>query len=76
VWSLCTDAHEESRIPSMESLKSVCPGDSSIQAIIIVRRNDFELGMLENYATSLLSTSADTKDVVNQIAKLVSSKMG
>jgi serine/threonine-protein kinase CTR1 len=60
----------------MESLKSVCPGDSSIQAIIIDRRNDFELGMLENYATSLLSTSADAKDVVNQIAKLVSSKMG
>jgi serine/threonine-protein kinase CTR1 len=60
----------------MESLKSVCPDDSSILAVLVDRRIDFELGMLENHATSLLSTSADAKDVVNQIAKLVSSKMG
>ncbi|KAL6601535.1 hypothetical protein ACP70R_044755 [Stipagrostis hirtigluma subsp. patula] len=63
VWSLCTDAHEENRIPSMESLKVVRPDDSSIQAILIDRRTDFELGMLESYASSLLSSSADAKDL-------------
>ncbi|KAJ1288982.1 hypothetical protein BS78_02G130700 [Paspalum vaginatum] len=76
VWSLCTDIHEENRIPSMESLKSVCPDDSSIQAILIDRRADFELGMLESYASSLLSSSADAKDVVIQLAKFISSRMG
>ena len=25
VWSMCTDVHEENRIPSVESLKSVRP---------------------------------------------------
>ncbi|KAK3132638.1 hypothetical protein QOZ80_6AG0525500 [Eleusine coracana subsp. coracana] len=76
VWSLCTDAHEENRIPSMESLMSVRPDDSPIQAILVDRRTDFELGMLEGYAASLLSSSADAKDVVNQLAKLVSTRMG
>lgn len=60
----------------MESLKSVRPDDSSIQAILIDRRTDFELGMLESYASSLLSSSADAKDVVIQLAKLISSRMG
>jgi len=76
VWSLCTDVQEENRIPSMESLKSVRPDDSSIQAILIDRRTDFELGMLESYASSILSSSADAKDVVIQLAKLISSRMG
>ncbi|KAF0911546.1 hypothetical protein E2562_011176 [Oryza meyeriana var. granulata] len=76
VWSLCTDVLEENRIPSMESLKSIRPDDSSIQAILIDRRTDFDLGMLENYASSFLSSSADMKDVINQLAKLVSSRMG
>ena len=76
VWSLCTDVHEENRIPSMESLKSVRPDDSSIQAILIDRRTDFDLGMLESYASSLLSSCTDAKDVVIQLAKVVSSRMG
>ncbi|XP_062194397.1 serine/threonine-protein kinase CTR1 isoform X2 [Phragmites australis] len=76
VWSLCTDVHDENRIPSMESLKSVRPDDSSIQAILIDRRTDFELGMLESYASSLLSSFADAKDVVKQLAKLISSRTG
>uniref|UniRef100_A0A0E0GFR3 non-specific serine/threonine protein kinase n=1 Tax=Oryza nivara TaxID=4536 RepID=A0A0E0GFR3_ORYNI len=76
VWSLCTDLLEENRIPSIDSLKSVRPDDSSMQAILIDRRTDFDLGMLENYASSFLSSSADMKDVINQLAKLVSSRMG
>ncbi|KAL5206028.1 hypothetical protein ABZP36_034237 [Zizania latifolia] len=76
VWSLCIDVQEENRIPSLESLKSVRPDDSSIQAILIDRRTDFDLGMLENYASSFLSSSADMRDVINQLAKLVSSRMG
>jgi serine/threonine-protein kinase CTR1 len=60
----------------MESLKSIHPDDSSIQAILVDRRIDFELGMLEGYAASLLSSATDAKDVVNQLAKLVSSRMG
>lgn len=76
VWSLCTDVQEENHIPSMESLKSVRPDDPSIQAILIDRRTDFELGMLESYASSILSSSADAKDVVIQLAKLISSRMG
>ena len=60
----------------MESLKSVRPDDSSIQAILIDRRTDFDLGMLESYASSLLSSCTDAKDVVIQLAKIVSSRMG
>ncbi|VAI00709.1 unnamed protein product [Triticum turgidum subsp. durum] len=76
VWSMCTDVHEENRIPSVESLKSVRPDDSSIQVVLVDRRADFDLGMLENYASSFLSSSSDMKDVINQLAKLVSSRMG
>ncbi|KAL6838511.1 hypothetical protein ACP4OV_031756 [Aristida adscensionis] len=76
VWSLCTDVHEDNRIPSMDSLKFVHPDDSSVLAIVIDRRTDFELGMLESYASSLVSSSVDAKDLVHQLAKLVSSRMG
>ena len=76
VWSLCTDVHEENRIPSVESLRSVRPDDSSIQVVLVDRRADFDLGMLENYSSSFLSSSVDMKDVINQLAKLVSSRMG
>ena len=42
VWLMCTDVHEENRIPSVESLKSICHDDSSIQMILVDRRADFD----------------------------------
>lgn len=37
VWTLCIDVLEESRIPSIKSLKTVNPSDSSIEVGLIDR---------------------------------------
>uniref|UniRef100_A0A7N0UBB2 non-specific serine/threonine protein kinase n=2 Tax=Kalanchoe fedtschenkoi TaxID=63787 RepID=A0A7N0UBB2_KALFE len=77
VWSVCTDLQESGRIPSIESLKSMEPSsDSSMEVIFIDRRSDPSLKELQNRALSISGNCTTTKDVVDQIAKLVCNRMG
>lgn len=76
-WGVCTDLNENGRIPSIESLRSVDPSsDSSIEVVLIDRRSDSSLKELQNRVLSISSSCITTKDVVDQLAKLVCSRMG
>lgn len=77
VWTVCADLQENGRIPSIESLKSVDPrNESSLEVILIDRRSDSSLKELLNKAHSVSSNCITTDDVVDQLAKLVCSRMG
>ncbi|CAM8913631.1 unnamed protein product [Rhodiola kirilowii] len=77
VWSVCTDLQESGRIPSIESLKSVEPSsDSAMEVILIDRRSDPSLKELQNRAHSIYANFTTTKEVADQIGKLVCNRMG
>lgn len=77
VWTVCADLQESGRIPSLESLKSMDPSfDSSIEVVLIDQRNDPSLKELQNRVLSLSCSCITTKEVVDQLAKLVCNRMG
>ncbi|KAI3746330.1 hypothetical protein L6452_08758 [Arctium lappa] len=77
VWMMCCDIKESGRIPSLELLKAIDSGsESSIEVILIDRRSDPSLRELQNRIHSISCTSITTKEVVDQLAKLVCNRMG
>ncbi|EOY08117.1 Serine-threonine/tyrosine-protein kinase [Theobroma cacao] len=77
VWTVCTDLHEHGRIPSIESLRSVDPTvDSPLEVILVDRRSDPSLKELQNRVHNISCSCITTKEVVDQLAKLVCSRMG
>ncbi|CAL9075769.1 unnamed protein product [Musa textilis] len=76
VWTLCTDVEEENRIPSIESLKTVHPCDSSIEVALVDRQYDPNLRQLQNMVAGLSCSCVTPKDMVVQLANLVCSHMG
>ncbi|KAI7997905.1 Serine/threonine-protein kinase CTR1 [Camellia lanceoleosa] len=77
IWTVCTDLQENGRIPSIESLKAIDPSmDSSIEVILIDRRSDPNLKELQNRIHSVSCTCITTKEVVDQLAKIVCDRMG
>ncbi|XWS55956.1 hypothetical protein CRYUN_Cryun09bG0044400 [Craigia yunnanensis] len=77
VWTVCTDLHEHGRIPSIESLRSVDPAVSSpLEVILVDRRSDPGLKELQNRVHNISCSCITTKEVVDQLAKLVCSRMG
>ncbi|XP_022747277.1 serine/threonine-protein kinase CTR1-like [Durio zibethinus] len=77
VWSMCTDLQEHGRIPSIESLRSVDPpSDSPLEVILVDRRSDPGLKELQNRVHNISCSCITTKEVVDQLAKLVCSRMG
>uniref|UniRef100_A0A7N0UBW3 non-specific serine/threonine protein kinase n=1 Tax=Kalanchoe fedtschenkoi TaxID=63787 RepID=A0A7N0UBW3_KALFE len=77
VWSVCTDLQESGRIPSIESLKCIEPSsDSPMEVILIDRRTDPGLKELQNRAHSISGNCTTTKEVVDQIAKIVCNRLG
>ncbi|KAK9921163.1 hypothetical protein M0R45_029686 [Rubus argutus] len=77
VWTMCTDMQENGRIPSIESLRSVDPGTgSSIEVVLIDRRGDPSLKELQNRVLSISCTCITPIEIVDQLAKLVCSRMG
>lgn len=77
VWTVCNDLQENGRIPSIESLKAIGPGmDSSIEVILIDRRSDPSLKDLQNRIDSISRNCITTEEVIEQLAKIVCSRMG
>lgn len=76
VWTMCNDSRECSRMPSLESLKSVNAIDSSLEVILIDKRGDSHLRELQNKALSLVYGCANKKEVVEQLGNLVCNLMG
>lgn len=77
VWTVCTDLHENGRIPSLESLRSMDPSiDSSVEVTLIDRRSDPSLKELLNRVHNISGSCITPKEVVDQLAKLVCNRMG
>lgn len=77
VWTMCTDLQENGRIPSLELLKSIDSSiGSSVEAVLVDRRSDPGLKELHNRVLSISCSCITTKEVVDQLAKLVCSRMG
>ncbi|CAI9097824.1 OLC1v1034323C2 [Oldenlandia corymbosa var. corymbosa] len=77
VWTVCCDLQESGRIPSIDSLKSVDPNVlASVEVITVDRHSDPSLKELQNRVHSMSSTCITTKDVVDQLAKLVCNHLG
>ncbi|XP_057947739.1 serine/threonine-protein kinase CTR1 [Malania oleifera] len=77
VWTVCTDLQENGRIPSIESLRSIEHSvNSSVEVILIDRRSDPSLKELQNRVLSISCSCITTKDVVDQLAKLVCNRLG
>ncbi|CAH2074272.1 unnamed protein product [Thlaspi arvense] len=77
IWTLCIDLHESGRIPSIESLRAVDSGaDSSLEAILVDRRSDPTFKELHNRVHDISCSCITTKEVVDQLAKLVCNRMG
>ncbi|KAL4353570.1 hypothetical protein GQ457_06G009780 [Hibiscus cannabinus] len=76
-WIVCTDLHEHGRIPSIESLRSVDSNvDLPVEVILVDRRSDPGLKELQNRVSNISSSCITTKEVVDQLAKLVCIRMG
>jgi len=77
VWTVCTDLQENSRIPSVDTLKSVHPRiDSSLEVVLVDRRSDASLRELQNMVHNISCSSITTTEVVDQLSKLVCNCMG
>ncbi|KAL0374938.1 UNVERIFIED_CONTAM: Serine/threonine-protein kinase CTR1 [Sesamum radiatum] len=77
VWALCSDHQENGRIPSIESLKIIDPAFiSSVEVVLVDRQGDPSLKELQNRVHTLSSSCTTTKEVVEQLAKLVCNHMG
>lgn len=77
MWTMCTDLLENGRIPSVESLKSVDPcADSSLEVVLVDQHFDPSLKELQNRAHSISGSCITSKEVVDQLAKLVCNQMG
>ncbi|RDX91734.1 Serine/threonine-protein kinase CTR1, partial [Mucuna pruriens] len=76
-WTISTDLQNVGRIPSFESLMSVEPGnDLSIVVVAIDKSRDPGLRELQSRVVSLSNNWITTKDVTDQLANLVCSRMG
>ncbi|KAL8039661.1 hypothetical protein ABFX02_10G050500 [Erythranthe guttata] len=77
VWSMCSDHKESGRIPSLESLRTVDPTiASTVEVISVDRLGDPSLKELQNRIHNLSSICITTKEIVDQLAKLVCNHMG
>ncbi|KAL2992698.1 hypothetical protein AAZX31_10G062200 [Glycine max] len=77
VWTMCTDLHENGRIPSVDMLKSVNPCVvPSLEVVMVDRCSDPSLRDLQNSVHNISFTSITTTDVVDKLSKLVCNRMG
>lgn len=77
VWTMCTDLHENGRIPSVDMLKSVNPCVvPSLEVVMVDRCSDPSLRDLQNNVHNISCTSITTTDVVDKLSKLVCNRMG
>ncbi|XP_042493289.1 serine/threonine-protein kinase CTR1-like [Macadamia integrifolia] len=76
LWMMCNDLEEGKRPPPLLSLKSIDPGDSSMEVVLVDRHGDLRLKELEAKAQELYNASENTLMLVEKLGKLVSIYMG
>ncbi|KAK1300552.1 Serine/threonine-protein kinase CTR1 [Acorus calamus] len=76
VWTICSSVQEDNWIPSIESLKAIQPIDSSVEVVLINKQDDPELRDLQDRVVGLSRSCNTTEDAVDQLAKLICTRMG
>ncbi|AES98273.2 putative protein kinase TKL-CTR1-DRK-2 family [Medicago truncatula] len=77
LWVMCNDMEEEGNfLPTLMALKAVEPNESSLEVILIDRREDSRLQVLQDKAQELYSASENALVLVEKLGKLVAIFMG
>ncbi|GAU46717.1 hypothetical protein TSUD_244100 [Trifolium subterraneum] len=77
LWLMCNDTGEEGNfLPTLMALKAVEPKESSLEVILIDRREDSRLKVLQDKAQELYSASENALVLVEKLGKLVAIFMG
>lgn len=79
LWVMCNDVEEEEEgkcIPTLMALKDVEPNDTSLEVVLIDRREDSRLGELQDKAQELYSASENALVLVEKLGKLVAICLG
>ncbi|KAL6899846.1 hypothetical protein ACP4OV_006504 [Aristida adscensionis] len=75
IWTLCSNVHD-GRVPSIESLRAVNHTESSIEVVIVDKVADYDLRQLISTTIDVSRNRADSKEIANRLAGIVSAKMG
>ncbi|KAL0727115.1 hypothetical protein Bca4012_023208 [Brassica carinata] len=76
LWLMCNDSEEGKRLPSLLLLKETEPSDTSMEVVLIDRREDSRLKEMEDKAHELYCASENMLVLVEQLGKLVAVYMG
>ncbi|KGN60414.2 serine/threonine-protein kinase CTR1 [Cucumis sativus] len=76
LWVMCNDFEEGRRLPSLMSLRTIEPSETSMEVILVDRRGDSRLKELEDKAQELYCASESTLVLVEKLGKLVAIYMG
>lgn len=76
LWVMCNESDEGRRLPSLEQLKAVDPIDSLMEVVLVDKYGDARLKDLEDEALDLYYGLGNTLELVQQLGRLVSRKMG
>ncbi|OAY83077.1 serine/threonine-protein kinase CTR1-like [Ananas comosus] len=76
LWSMCNEADEGKRLPSLTALREVDSTESSMEVVLIDRHGDSKLTELERRALELYYASGITLELVEKLGRLVSGFMG
>ncbi|KAG7541636.1 Protein kinase-like domain superfamily [Arabidopsis thaliana x Arabidopsis arenosa] len=76
LWLMCNNSEEGKRIPSLLLLKETEPNDTSMEVVLIDRREDSRLKELEDKAHELYCSSDNMLVLVEKLGRLVAVYMG
>lgn len=76
LWVMCNESDEGRRLPSLEQLKAVDPIDSLMEVVLVDKYRDARLRDLEDEALDLYYGLGYTLELVQQLGRLVSRRMG
>lgn len=76
LWVMCNDTEEGKRLPTLMALKAVEPSETSMEVVVVDRREDYRLKELLDKAQELYCASENALVLVEQLGKLVAICMG
>lgn len=76
LWLMCNDSEEGKKLPSLVLLKETEPSDTSMEVVLIDRREDSRLKEMEDKAHELYCASENMLVLVEQLGRLVAVYMG
>ncbi|XP_010527361.2 PREDICTED: serine/threonine-protein kinase CTR1-like [Tarenaya hassleriana] len=76
LWLMCNNVEEGTRLPSPMLLKEIEPSETSMEVVLIDRREDSRLKELEDKAHELCCASENRLVLVEKLGKLVAVYMG